>query len=445
MDLGRISAEKIRERLKAEAEKVRIGSSGEDVEKKGLILRALTKTHRFLKRSRIYRKIYDSHLRKLKDTILREPAIDLHSLMQYEGEEFVRMAYREILQREPDKKGLEFYLSKLENGKLRKIEVLISLRFSEEGRKKGVRIRGLKTRYLLLKLIKIPFIGPLLSIIHFIFKSPRILWELETLKSLTFSQFEKTRREILEELNKTRSDVKRLEEALLRLNERRFAINIPSDFYIELENRFRGEESEIEERLSVYIPIVSKLKEERQNVKAVDLGCGRGEWLKMLKNLGIDGLGIDINGEALKICEKKGLNVKKVDALTFLRQSPPSSVDLISAFHLIEHLPFETISDLLDEIKRVLKEGGLLIIETPNPTNILVSSYDFFLDPSHIRPIHPYLIKLLGTYKGFSESEAYFILKSDGKYHLEKAENWQLNSLDDYIRAPRDFCLIARK
>lgn len=441
MDPRKISAEKIRERLRIEAGK----RSPESEKERNLFFRLARRIHRFLKRSRLYRRIYESHLKNLKDLLIPASGISLSNLLDYEGREFVKNAYLTILKREPDPGGERFYVSKLERGELSKIEFLYALRYSEEGKRKDVPVRNLYLYYLIYRTLRIPVIREIYGLMSLLLFTPSIKRDIGALRFYLSRRIEDQETLLNQALQSIKSELRSINESFMRISERRLVINVPDDFYSQLEEKFRGSEDEIKERLRIYLPIIEKIRSGDSSPKALDLGCGRGEWLEILKENYIEASGIDINSKAVEICKRKGLDVKKIDALSFLSNLQDSSLDLVSAFHLFEHLPFETISLLFDEIKRVLKEGGFFIMETPNPTNILVSSYDFFLDPTHIRPLHPYLIKLFASYKGFSEAEVYFITMEGESYVLKKAEEWPLRSIDDYIRASRDFCLIARK
>ena len=114
----------------------------------------------------------------------------------------------------------------------------------------------------------------------------------------------------------------------------------------------------------------------------LDAGCGRGEWLELLKEQGITtGRGIDNNRVMVKQCEGYGLDVIEGDVIESLRDFPSASLGAVTAFHLIEHLPLNVLVKFLDETARVLKSGGIAIFETPNPENILVGAFTFYLDP----------------------------------------------------------------
>jgi SAM-dependent methyltransferase len=438
-DLGKISAQEIKERLKEEAKRSRDSIPEMTQEKRSLPYTILKKIHNVLLRSKLYRALYENYLINLKDSFLSEKGVDLSSLMEYEGEKFVKNGYIKILGREPDEEGLKFYLSSLKRGELRKIEFLGALRYSHEGRRRAIPVRNLYVRYMVNRLSRVRILGFFVSLVLFVRRVNRILREFEALRFSIFSLMEEMEMSLREDFRNT------LRIAIEKLSRGKHAVLLPDDFYIAFEGKFRGTQDELKEKFSVYLPFIEEIMSQKKKVRALDLGCGRGEWLTIIKKLGVEGVGVDSNSRAVEECVNKGLNVKNEDAISYLLNCAPSSFDIITGFHLIEHLPFDTITILLDEVKRVLRDGGLFILETPNPTNILVSSYDFYLDPSHIRPVHPLLLKFLALFKGFLDPRVYFIEKKDNSYILTKAEDWQLNTIDDYVRAPRDFCLIVRR
>jgi O-antigen chain-terminating methyltransferase len=104
----------------------------------------------------------------------------------------------------------------------------------------------------------------------------------------------------------------------------------------------------------------------------------------------------------LDVARDRGLNVEKMDAVTALRATPNGLLAVVSAFHLIEHLSFDIVLEILAEARRALRPGGIIILETPNPENPIVSLVNFHLDPTHIRPLPPALTSFAAEHVGFS-------------------------------------------
>lgn len=178
------------------------------------------------------------------------------------------------------------------------------------------------------------------------------------------------------------------------------------NFYASFTDRHRGSRELIKSRLETdYLRFIRPLRSLYPDGRALDLGSGRGEWLEMLAANGFSPRGIDLDDVMLAACRERGFTVEKQDAVGALAGFADESLAIVSAFHLVEHLPLETVQPLLQEALRVLKPGGLLILETPNPENILVSTTGFFMDPTHQRPIPMYLLAFLSEYSGFARTK----------------------------------------
>jgi O-antigen chain-terminating methyltransferase len=188
-----------------------------------------------------------------------------------------------------------------------------------------------------------------------------------------------------------------------------------------------------------------QIKSEKEDVSILDVGCGRGEWLELLQENGYRAKGIDINRVALLQCRELGLDVIESDVIEYLRGLKGETLNVITGFHIIEHLSYKTLVALFDEALVVLKSGGMIIFETPNPANILVSSYDFYRDPSHQKPLHPDTMNFIAESRGFVRTGSYFVLDEGSDLKLIKSTEWMLSDINDYIRAPRDFVLIGYK
>ena len=218
------------------------------------------------------------------------------------------------------------------------------------------------------------------------------------------------RQQALARQNRERTErVESLEETLSLVTQRlALKAAIPPEnpetdaFYAALEDQFRGSRSLIKERLAAYLPHLRALQKKFAEAEALDVGCGRGEWLEILKENGIAARGVDLNAPMVEQCRACGLEAAQGDALAFLGELPDASLALVSGFHIIEHLPFPKLLQLFQESARVLRPGGIAIFETPNPEFPRVSSYTFHLDPTHRHPIPHELLSFIGTYAGFA-------------------------------------------
>lgn len=174
-------------------------------------------------------------------------------------------------------------------------------------------------------------------------------------------------------------------------------------FYQAFEDKHRGSRTLIKSRLSVYQPYLDLIAQYYPKAQAIDLACGRGEWLEILTDSGFDAKGVDDNRGTIEICRQRGLNVEFKNALDFLKTCADETVAVISGFHLVERIAFDDLKNITQEAFRVLKPGGILIFETPNPENILMGAHRFYIDPRHRQPISPLLLEFLPEYYGFSK------------------------------------------
>ena len=172
-------------------------------------------------------------------------------------------------------------------------------------------------------------------------------------------------------------------------------------FYRAYEDRNRGSRNLIKSRLLAYRAFFEPWLDHELAPKALDLGCGRGEWLELLRDAGFSSRGVDLDLGMLSGLRKLGLDARHANALQALRETDAESLAIVSAFHLVEHIPFEDVRTIVREAMRVLKPGGLLILETPNPENLVVGSSLFYQDPTHLHPLPPELLRFTVEYEGF--------------------------------------------
>jgi len=210
--------------------------------------------------------------------------------------------------------------------------------------------------------------------------------------------------------------------------------------YWSLEEDLRGTPEEIKEEVKIYLPIL-----ENAGIKdgILDVGCGRGEWLEVLREAGFQAKGIDHNHIHIEHCKSLSLEVIETEALSYLRGLEEAGLNAVTAFHFAEHLPLKLLVRFLDEAGRTLKPGGLLILETPNPENLLVGSCNFYLDPSHKNPIPMQTMKLLVEARGF-RCEDIMKLRPVSSVQIEVKD--QLTShVNHFLYGPMNYAMVARK
>lgn len=211
-------------------------------------------------------------------------------------------------------------------------------------------------------------------------------------------------------------------------------------FYRHFEDRHRGSSQDIGRRLQVYLPFVLPLVSCLGSVKCLDLGCGRGEWLHLLTEHGVRVDGVDLDDAMLDVARGQGLHVNQQDALQALRDAADQSIAVITAFHLVEHLSFQDTQVLVAEAHRALVPGGVLILETPNPDNLIVATCNFHLDPSHIKPIPGLLLSFLAEQTGFNRCKIIGLQESPSLYHKSK-----FDIQDVLAGASPDYAVLAQK
>ncbi|WP_336269497.1 class I SAM-dependent methyltransferase [Vreelandella arctica] len=214
---------------------------------------------------------------------------------------------------------------------------------------------------------------------------------------------------------------------------------VADGFYRAFEDKFRGSREKIKRRVSVYLPFVRPIAKRHPGVKALDLGCGRGEWLEVLKEAGIDSDGVDQDMGMLNGCQALGLTVKHGDALEYLREQPNASRISVSLIHVVEHIPFDMLRTLVAEAKRVLVSDGILIMETPNPENYTVGSCTFYMDPTHRNPLPPPLLAFVPEYYGFERTKVLRLQEGS-----ETQEKPQFDVEDFLTGISPDYAVVAQ-
>jgi O-antigen chain-terminating methyltransferase len=214
------------------------------------------------------------------------------------------------------------------------------------------------------------------------------------------------------------------------------------NFYVEFEHWFRGTDEEIKERQKVYLPLFTESKIDSKKYPVIDIGCGRGEFIQLLKENGVRGIGLDINKVMVERTKEKGLEAAAGDALAYLRAQKTNSLMAITGFHIVEHIPFMDLVRIFDECYRTLQPGGFVIFETPNPENVIVGTCNFYSDPSHLHPLPPALLEFTLKTRGFNKTEIKRLhplkAKIDSKDPLVK-------EMAERMYGPQDYSVIAYK
>jgi SAM-dependent methyltransferase len=213
--------------------------------------------------------------------------------------------------------------------------------------------------------------------------------------------------------------------------------------YVALQDQFRGSREDIKERLRIYLPMLEDMRGDSQRMSVLDLGCGRGEWLELLREAGWLGVGVDTNRVMVEQCRQRGLTVVEADATQYLRGTPTASVAAVTAFHVVEHLRFAAVVELIDEAVRVLEAGGIAIFETPNPENVLVGSCSFYCDPSHHHPLPAPVLKFVTEARGLRDVQVIPLHPFPQTWPAD--ESGLMERLRGHFDGPRDYSVVGRK
>jgi SAM-dependent methyltransferase len=219
--------------------------------------------------------------------------------------------------------------------------------------------------------------------------------------------------------------------------------------YVGFEQRFRGDQADVISKLEDRY-----LQELLSAGPVLDIGCGRGELIALLGEHGVEAYGIDLDANVAAEAKAAGRDVRHEGALEHLEGLAPGSLGAIVSTQVIEHLEFGALLKLLELSASRLRPGGLFIAETPNPGSLIVLSYSYILDPTHVQPLHPALMSFLCETAGFREVRLQFFAPAENLWleHIEVPDapewigqlNLTLDRLNAFLFGPQDYAVIAR-
>ena len=217
------------------------------------------------------------------------------------------------------------------------------------------------------------------------------------------------------------------------------------------EDRFRGDQKEILDKQSQYLRFFHECK------NVMD-GCGRGEFIRSLHDNGVGAFGVETDPMMVAECKKKGLNVVATDVVSYLDEQlcreNPDFVDGIFSAQVVEHLHMNYIIEMLELCYRMLQKDKFLVLETINIKSLSTFTNSVYLDPTHVKPVHPETLKFLVESCGF-KFEGFILsgeFKKEDKLQIieektvkDRVYNQNIERLNELLFAPQDYAIIAKK
>ena len=223
--------------------------------------------------------------------------------------------------------------------------------------------------------------------------------------------------------------------------------------YLAFEDMHRGDREEIKQRQEVYIPHFKDSVTD--DAPLLDIGCGRGEFLEAAGEAGLKATGVDINPDMVAFCQERGLEVVENDAVEYLRGLPDASLGGILAAQVIEHLELDQLTEMVSLCSAKLKPGGVFIAETVNPQCLTTFSGAFYLDVTHIKPIHPEAARFLWRWAGLGQVEVVYLSPYPPDHRLESftenddglagVVNRNVMRLNSLLFSYQDYAVVGRK
>jgi O-antigen chain-terminating methyltransferase len=229
---------------------------------------------------------------------------------------------------------------------------------------------------------------------------------------------------------------------------------LPNGFgglYPYFEDAFRGPVESVRERVASYVEELAALD---NAAPVLDVGSGRGELLDLLAARGVDAYGIELIERDAEVCRSRGLDVRVEDAFAHLRAIPEQSLGAVTAIQFVEHLEPDDMVEFVGLAARAIRPGGLFIVETQNPENVVVGSSSFYLDPTHRRPVPPALLSFIVAARGFDGVEIRRLARPEQQAGLARPkpdEPWAdavaalVDVVNFHLFSPADYAVVGHR
>lgn len=223
--------------------------------------------------------------------------------------------------------------------------------------------------------------------------------------------------------------------------------------YFVFEDRFRGKREDVKGRQNVFVKYFFGCK------NVLDMGCGRGEFLELLRENDIGARGIDIDEDMIIYCKSRGFDVEKSDAITYLESLDDKSLDGIFIDQVAEHLEPAYLIRMLKLCGDKLMYGHHIIVQTVNPLS-LYSLMNFYIDLSHKKPLHPDTMRFLLQFAGFREIETEFLAPVPGDVRFKRLDvhedigeergwmeiyNQNIEMLNNILYGAQDYAIVGKR
>jgi SAM-dependent methyltransferase len=278
---------------------------------------------------------------------------------------------------------------------------------------------------------------------------------IETLARLTHAVHDDLRQSVTQQVDDLRADLGRIARAA-RAGEGEASgpdNAEPGDLrawfgWDEFERAFRGSEESVRDRYRDLAPRFAGC------APVLDVGFGRGEFLDLLGEIGVEARGIEVDADLVHTAAARGLDVRIGDAASHLATLDDASLGGVCALQVVEHLSSQEYVDFPRLLARVVRPGGLVVVDSPNPSSFYVYAHAFYLDPTHTRPVHPLFLMFLFDRAGFEKVElewrspppdAALLEPVPGDDAATQAINENIARINAVLYGPQDFAIIARR